>query len=113
MDKNEGIIMHGGSISAHNIATGQNAVASESSSGDLVALRQRIDELLSQLKSHAAELPESSEVISAAETLAHEAAKPTPSRMTMKSLLGGIAEAGKTLSSVTAAVQAIRTFLPK
>ena len=69
MQKNEGIIQHGGSLTAHNLAVGQNAVASESAAPDLADLRRRVDELLSEIRRHASELPQSTEVISTAETL--------------------------------------------
>ncbi|SDS88470.1 hypothetical protein [Actinoplanes derwentensis] len=77
-------------------------------SDDLAA---RLSELVEQLQKHAAEIPESEDLLAATENVALELAKDQPSKFTVKTLLTGIATGAGPVTSVVEAVQAIQSLL--
>nr|GID83577.1 hypothetical protein Ade03nite_25010 [Actinoplanes derwentensis] len=115
---NHGLIISGsGTVNAGALAIGEKAEAvnkvihsglADRDSDDLAA---RLSELVEQLQKHAAEIPESEDLLAATENVALELAKDQPSKFTVKTLLTGIATGAGPVTSVVEAVQAIQSLL--
>jgi hypothetical protein len=109
--RNEGIVQSGGTINAGNLAIGRNAVANQThnaDSGALEEVRNQLASLMDALQKHAQEIPNSAEVMQSAHTAQEELSKDKPSRLTLRSLLSGIAESVKSVTTVAAAVEALK-----
>ncbi|HWS31157.1 MAG TPA: hypothetical protein VN408_00285 [Actinoplanes sp.] len=118
LSSNSGLIITGsGAVNADVLAIGEKATAVKTviqrdlAGGDRDDLADRLTELVEQLQKHAAEIPQSGELLTATETVARELAKKEPSKFTVKTLLTGIATGAGPVTSVVEAVQAIQGLL--
>ncbi len=74
---------------------------------DQVEVAHRLAELIEQLQLHADQLPNGAELVSATQTVVDELAKEQPNRLTVMSVLRGLAADTQGVVGVTAAVQAV------
>jgi hypothetical protein len=117
MQRNEGIVQHGGTISAGAIAVGRGAQALErvdAAASTLVDQREvgtRIRELTALLVAHAGELERPDDVLSAAATVAEELTRPDPNHVTVRGVLEGIVGAASGVSGIAAAVASLRAAI--
>jgi len=68
----------------------------------------RMEELLQLLATQGHLLPNSDEVLHSAQTVKEELSKEKPSKLTLKSVLHGIADSVKSVSTIATAVEALR-----
>jgi hypothetical protein len=109
--RNEGIVQSGGTMNIGNAAVGRNAVANQvqaADSGGLEEVRKQLATLMEALQKHAHEIPNSAEVMQSAHTAQEELSKDKPNRLTLRSLLSGIAESVKSVTTVATAVEALK-----
>lgn len=97
---NEGIIVSGGTFSAGQVAVGKGAqaiqttynLASEFQSEGKTDLVQAMTALLTALETHRPQIADYDEVSQAVQQIAEEVKKETPSKLTLKGLLGAVKE---------------------
>jgi hypothetical protein len=117
MQPNEGIVQHGGSIDAGALAVGRRARAIQrvdaaaSALGDRDEIAARLREITALLLAHADELEQPDELLAATGTVAEELTRPQPNRLTVSSLLAGIAGAASSVTGIAAAVTALRAAI--
>jgi uncharacterized protein YhaN len=113
--KNEGIIQHGGAMNVGNMAVGRGASATQyqnaASDAALEAVRVQMDKVIELLAAKSHEIPDHEEVVQSAQSLKQELGKDKPNKLTMKSLLAGIADSVTSVASVATAVEALRTAM--
>ncbi|HLX59102.1 MAG TPA: hypothetical protein VKR83_18945 [Ktedonobacteraceae bacterium] len=116
MPKNEGIYITGGAINADQIAVGRNARAMKivSSANEalerkgLQEIRDRLDELVNALTTHADALENPDELLDSAEVVAEELSKEKPNKFTLTSILSGIASSVQSVATIAAAAEALK-----
>lgn len=109
---NEGIIQYGGQINAEQVAVGHRAVAEKTikQTGETLGNRGQADvsaaleALMTAVQQSEAQLAKAESVYEALESLAAELKKEEPNGITVKGLLSGLSEAGKTVADVVSAV---------
>jgi len=114
--KNEGIYMTGGTINAEQIAVGRKARATKIVSSANQALEQKglqevrdkLDELVNALTTHADALDNPDEVLDSAEVVADELSKDKPNKLTLTAILGGIASSVQSVAAIATAVDALK-----
>jgi len=111
VNRNDGISISGGNVTAGAMAAGDNASASVSARGDVVLaahpdVAPLLHALLAALARHRDELPGPA-AAEAGEQLAAELAEPRPSPSRVKELLTTVTEGA---GSVTAVVEAARAI---
>jgi hypothetical protein len=119
MERNEGIQVTGGTFQAGAVAAGRNAQAIQNVAAAAEAVEdagrdeiaQRLRELADAIAAHSERLDGIEELLQATETLAQEAAKPEPNRLTVRAVLNGLTEAAGSVSGVATAVTALRVAL--
>lgn len=114
---NRGVNIAGNAhIQADNLAMGSHAVAKKIVSGagqalapqDLQEIRNKLQQLVDAVSSH----PEShQEVRSSVDSVAQELAKEKPNKLTVTSLLGGIANAVKSVTGIATAAEALKAVV--
>ena len=89
--ENKGII-NSGDFKAGNVATGDGAsiTVTNNNSQDLQQLSVLLDQLLSQLHSTPEKIDNKAEIVNAVTTLKEEAKKPSPGKLTLKSIAGTV-----------------------
>ena len=110
--RNEGIVQSGGTISATNIAVGRQAVVNQLQGAESEALkevRRQLSNVMEALQKYGHEIPNATEVMQSARTAEEELCKEKPNRLTLQSILGGIAESVKSVTTVAATVEALKT----
>lgn len=109
---NQGLQQSGGSISAEVLAVGRNARATKTVAGGdepgRKELHDRLDALIAALREHGEALPARAEIEDTTEQVKAELEQPKPNRLTLTSLLGGIAEGAKTVGAVAEAASALK-----
>jgi hypothetical protein len=112
---NQGVIVSGGgSFTATNVATGTGAAihtSAAASSSELDAVREQLAALMKALDEHAQTLQNPAEVKQSAQLIAEELKKPTPNRITLNGVLGGIAESVKSVSVLATAAEGLKIAL--
>lgn len=111
MDRNEGIIQHGGSFQAGQLAVGRGARVRVVATGPDPELADRLEAFRRLLAEHATALDGPAEVRSTTEVLQQELAKPTPNRTTVRGLLAGLVEAVSSVAPLVTAAQALTTSI--
>ena len=114
--KNEGIYMTGGTINAEQIAVGRKARATKIVSSANQALEQKglqevrdkLDELVNALTTHADALDNPDEVLDSAEVVAEELSKDKPNKLTLTAILSGIASSAQSVAAIATAVDALK-----
>lgn len=114
--KNEGIYMTGGTINAEQIAVGRKARATKIVSSANQALEQKglqevrdkLDELVNALTTHADALDNPDEVLDSAEVVAEELSKDKPNKLTLTAILSGIASSVQSVTAIATAVDALK-----
>lgn len=115
--RNEGIIQHGGSLRGDVIAVGRQARAVKILATADDALRQkglqdihdRLQEVVHALTQHADSLKNPDEIFDSAQAVAEELSKDKPNKLTINSVLEGIANGVKSVATVATAVEALRS----
>jgi hypothetical protein len=119
MDKqgvNKGIQISGGTFNAENVAVGDSArayktvyaVDTMSEQEKWQEIRDRLDELEKVLDTHAAALSNADEVRDSTAVVSKELSKDKPNKLTVISVLNGIAESVRSVTAITVAVEALR-----
>ncbi len=100
IERNDGVMMTGGTMTAGQIAAGRNARARATFNGpvgrienagrDEVAIA--LKDLLDQLELHEHDIEDYAEIVDSTRMVADELAKPQPNKRTVTSLLAGIKE---------------------
>jgi hypothetical protein len=114
MDRNEGIVQHGGVFSAEVLAVGRRARAVQrieavsASLPDQDGAAARLRELAALVNAHLDDLERPDDVLAATETVAEELKKPEPNRLTLSAILDGIGSAASGVGGIAAAVTALR-----
>jgi hypothetical protein len=112
MERNEGIVVSGGSLRADQLAVGRHAsVTVGAAPGTDPEVVRRLDALLELVEKHAAALSDPAAVRSTAEVLRDEVTKPKPNRITVRGLLAGLTEAVGTVTPLLKAVEGITVVL--
>lgn len=113
-DVNSGVSISGGTINADQFAAGQNARAYKCESSmlpqaDLQHIYAKLDELEKSIQRHGEELQRPDDLTSAAKAVKAELASAKPNKITVMSLLGGIGEAVRSVTSIATMVETLRT----
>jgi hypothetical protein len=111
---NEGFIQSGGTTTATNIAIGRNAAIHQDQQGDseaMVEVRRQLEALLKELNQHGNAIQNSDEVKGSVQLIQNEIAKEKPNRLTLGSVLSGIADSVKSVSTIATTVEALKIAL--
>lgn len=114
---NEGMIVSGGSVKANQIAVGRNAsikVAYAGRSLEAKGLREvkdKLDELLVAVSAHTGPGPQREELMRSTEVVATELSKQKPNKLTITSILDGIASSVKSVTSIVSASEALKAVV--
>jgi len=114
---NEGIVVYGGSVTAKQIAVGRNAnikVVEAGRSLEAKGLREvkdKLDALLAAVSAHAGPAPEREQLMHTTEAVATELAKEKPNKLTITSILDGIASSVKSVTSIVSASEALKAVV--
>ncbi len=114
--KNEGINISGGTIKADQLAVGRNARATKivSSAGEVLdqkglqEIRDKLDELVNALTTHADALENPDEVLDSTEVVAQELSKDKPNKLTLTAVLSGIASSVQSVAAIATAAEALK-----
>lgn len=101
---NQGIIVSGGTITARNIAVGDQASIVDQSSNEPSPVQRELATLRQLIEANQAKLDDYGDVIAVLASAEEELAKPEPNKLTAKSLLDGIAGAAKPITEIVQAV---------
>jgi hypothetical protein len=108
-EKNNGIIVSGGTLNADVVAVGPGANAGKVVGVDSrTTVVARLDELLRALGSHDAGSPERAAAVTAASSLKVEVAKERPDHKKVSTFLAQLVAAASSISAVAGAVQGIQ-----
>lgn len=115
-EHNEGIIITGGSFTAEQVATGQNAqaiktvytIADELRNTNKEQVAVALEDLLKAIQAHSDSITDEPEVVQAVQQIAEEVKKEKPSKLTLKSLLDGIKQVVEPLTDVVQKVVTLR-----
>ena len=111
MEKNYGIRISGGHVSAGAMAAGEGATAtniSAVSADSLADARAGMAQLLELLRTHSERLERPDEAIAVAELADRELAKDEPDKVSVLRLLELIASGAKSIASIGGAVTAVQ-----
>jgi translation initiation factor 2B subunit (eIF-2B alpha/beta/delta family) len=108
---NEGIQISGGTVTVGAMAVGTGAraynVAKELRDRGQDEVAQRLEELVRQLEAHADQVPDIDSLRGATRTVTDELAKDQPNKMTINSVLSGIADSVRSVSGLATAADAL------
>jgi hypothetical protein len=115
-DRNEGVIVSGGTLNADVRAVGRRAQAIKNvtSSADTLAaggrdeVADRLRALIAAIEAHADELGEPDELARSTETVAHELESEKPNTLTVRAVLDGLARAAGPVTAVAQAATALQ-----
>ena len=118
-DTNKGIQVSGGTFNADNVAVGDSAKAYKivyaadqmSEEEKWQEIHEKLDELEEALNAHAASLNNPDEVRGSAAVVAEELSKDKPNKLTITSVLNGIADSVKSVTVIAVAVEALRNAI--
>ena len=112
IERNDGVMMTGGTMTAGQIAAGRNARARATFNGpvgrienagrDEVAIA--LKDLLDKLELHEHDIEDYAEIIDSTRMVADELAKPQPNKRTVTSLLAGIKEGVSAVAGLVTSV---------
>ncbi len=113
---NEGLIITGGTINADQVAVGKYAraikIANEAlAQKGMQEIQVRLDELVQALNNHASDLDNPDEVRDSTEVVAKELSKDKPNRLTITSVLNGIASSVQSVTAIAVAVEALKNAI--
>ena len=112
--RNEGIVVSGGTFNATNAVAGRNAQINQMGAAQSDALKEaqnQITLLLQSLEKHGDQIPNHEEVTQAAQSMKEELNREKPNRLTLKSLLNGIADSVKSASGVAIAIEGLKAAI--
>lgn len=112
--RNEGVIVTGGTFTATNTAIGRKAQVNGAQAHSTEAMKEaqkQMDLILGLLQEHAAQIPNHADVTDAAQAVKNEITKDKPNRLTLRSLVEGIASSVKSVSTMAVAVEALKTAI--
>jgi hypothetical protein len=115
---NEGIININGKITAKQIAVGKNARAIQntnkaSAQDAMQQIQTRLDELMQALDDHSDALENPEEVRDSTKAVAEELSKDKPNKLTITSVLNGIASSVQSVTTIAVAVEALKNAIGK
>jgi hypothetical protein len=106
---NEGIIIHGGSFEAENVAVGRRAkVDARVYVTQQDEVLRALEDFRRELDRYADEVPDSPAVRSTAEALEGELRKPARNPVTIRGLIAGLTDAVKTVTPLVGAAEALK-----
>jgi|tagenome__1003787_1003787.scaffolds.fasta_scaffold20003807_2 hypothetical protein len=114
-ERNQGIIVTGGTLQADVLAVGPGARAIKNvrATADALAtsgreeLAERLRALTNAIEAHAGDLDQPAEIAQSAEVVAKELEQPEPNRLTIQAVLGGISQAAGSVVAVAQAAGAL------
>ena len=114
VNRNDGISISGGNVSAGGMAAGDHASVSVTAGGDVVVAARPdvaplLQALVAALAEHREELPAA--VTSAGAEVTAELARPAPSRSRVRELLGTVTDGAGSVSAVTEAAKSLGSVL--
>jgi hypothetical protein len=114
VDTNKGFIQHGGTIKAEVFAGGENARAykSEDQTGSRAQLEdvyRKLEELENAIRQHGAPLHQPDEIVDAAKAIRSQLQSEKPNKLTVMSILNGIAQSVKSVASIATIAESIKT----
>lgn len=117
--RNDGIIQTGGKIEADQIAVGHNARAirylaqanERLEEAGLLEVQAKLVDLVQILEEHAGSLANGDELLSSAEMVTKELSNEKPSKLTLTSLLEGIACNVQSVTVIATAVEALKNTI--
>jgi hypothetical protein len=106
---NEGIVMHGGSLQAGNLAVGRGARIR--GDGSVGTAAQCLEQFRQELERHADAVPDAAAVRTATTALEEEMQAEDPNPVTVRGLLTTIGDAVKTVTPLVAAAAALKVAI--
>lgn len=115
-ERNDGVIMSGGSISGGAVALGRGASAiqgvgakpNEVGLKDLEALLQRLKQ---EIETHKAEVNDPAEATQAVDTVRNEFHQPRPNKLTVRSVVTGLSESLKTVAHLAPMISSVKELV--
>jgi hypothetical protein len=117
---NKGVIISGNAtIQSDNLAMGSGAVATKTinhagnalGAKDLEEIRDKLRQLMEAVSSHPGPLDSREELKSSVQSVVQELGKEKPNKLTVTSLLGGIASAVKSVTGIATAAEALKAVV--
>ena len=117
--RNDGVAITGGSVSAGQIVAGKHSRARGTFQGAIGSLNSQgrqdvadaIQDFLTELREHQVELSNYPEIVDSTELLASELEKPEPNKLIASGMLSSIKEGVSTVSGLVAAVASLGTAI--
>lgn len=120
MSKNEGIVQHGGTINAEQLAVGRGAKAVKmvkggviSDSDDFKEIKESLEKLIKAVNENSSSLDNQSEIVNSTEVVVKELSKEKPNKLTVTAILDGIANGVKSVTSIAAAALGLKSCVEK
>jgi hypothetical protein len=116
---NKGLIVQGGTVTTDVMAIGDGARAIKNVTAadqaldnkGWVELRQRLDELVAAVNTHAPALPDGRDVVTATEGIAGQLAEPQPNKFVLTTLLDGLASKVQSVTTLAVALEGLRAAI--
>jgi hypothetical protein len=113
-DTNSGVSISGGTIHADQFVAGQNARAYKwenamTPPAELQHIYAKLDDLEGVIRKHSAELERPDDLISAAKAVKAELSSETPNKITVTSILSGIADSVRSIASIASLAETLKT----
>lgn len=111
-NRNQGIIMSGGTLTATNVATGPGAQINQTLPGGPGAadeVHKQLALFLKALEQHGNLIQNPDEVNEATESLKEEITREKPNRVTLKSLMAFVTDSVKSASGLALAFEGLKT----
>jgi hypothetical protein len=107
---NEGIVVHGGSVQAGNLAVGRGArIVGHGSVDAGQEAARRLAEFRQELERHVDAVPDSGAVRASTAALEEEMQRKDRNPVTIRGLLSGITDAVRTVTPLVVAAEAMKT----
>jgi hypothetical protein len=113
--RNDGLIVSGnGSVRADQLAVGRQASIKVVMAGQVLTnrglqdVKDKLDELIRVISAHPEGPSQQEELIRSADIVADELAKPKPNKLTITSILDGIANSMKSVAGIVSASEALK-----
>jgi len=120
MSKNEGIVQHGGTINAEQLAVGRGAKAVKVIKGGVISdsdefkeIKEHLEKLIKAVNENSSSLDNQSEIVNSTEVVVSELSKEKPNKLTVTAILDGIANGVKSVTSIASAALGLKSCVEK
>jgi hypothetical protein len=111
MKRNEGIILHGGSLKAEQLAVGNSAVITNNSPTHNTELLEKVGELITYLEIEKSKIENYNDIKNAGMTLKDELKKDKPDKNVLGALFSMMSNGVPTIAGLTKTVKVVKELI--